>query len=211
MTWTPTWTAPSSWAASGLSRPPTCPATTAASPSSPTRTATRSGCGAEPARPLVRLLGQDGAQRVEDRRVLDRGRYRLVLAVGYAPHGLAQDLAGPGLGQAGDHVHPAERRDRADPVPDQLHQLRGQHTGLGADARLEHHEPARYLALELVVHPDDRALGHRRMAGQHLLHLPGGQPVSGHVDHVVDAAHDVYVAVLVAEPAVARGVEARVA
>src|SRR5215469_4374859 len=47
MTSTPTWTAPSSWAASDWSRPPTCPATTAGSPSSPTRTAIRSGCGAE--------------------------------------------------------------------------------------------------------------------------------------------------------------------
>src|SRR6516225_1855161 len=47
MTWTPTWIAPRSWAASGWSRPPTCPATTAGSRSSPTRTATRSGFGAE--------------------------------------------------------------------------------------------------------------------------------------------------------------------
>ncbi len=76
-----------------LAPPPTCLATTAASPSSPTRTATRSACGAELARPLISLLGQDGPHRVEDRRILDRGRYRLVLAVGYAPHGLAQDLA----------------------------------------------------------------------------------------------------------------------
>ena len=65
----------------------------------------------------------------------------LVLAVGDAPHGLAQDLAGSGLGQGGDHVDPAERRDRADPVPDQLYQLGGEHARLGADARLEHHEP----------------------------------------------------------------------
>ncbi len=37
------------------------------------------------------------------------------------------------------------------------------------------------------------------MGGQHLLHPAGGEPVSGHVDDVVDAAHDRQVAVLVDE------------
>ena len=48
------------------------------------------------------------------------------------------------------------------------------------------------------------------MTGEHLLHLPGGQAVAGHVDHVVDAAHDVQVAVAVAVAAVAGGVKAAV-
>ena len=35
------------------------------------------------------------------------------------------------------------------------------------------------------------------MGGDHLFHGAGGQAVAGHVDDVVHAAHDVYVAVLV--------------
>ena len=50
MTSRPAWAAPGSGAASGWSRRPACPAATAGSPSSPARTATRPGCGAEAAR-----------------------------------------------------------------------------------------------------------------------------------------------------------------
>jgi hypothetical protein len=35
------------------------------------------------------------------------------------------------------------------------------------------------------------------MIGQHLLHAAGGEPVAGHVDDVVGAAHDEHVAVFV--------------
>ena len=71
------------------------------------------------------------------------------------------------------------------------------------DAGLEHHEPARDLALHRVRHADHGALGDRRVRGQHLLHAAGGQPVPGHVDHVVGAAHHVQVAVVVDQPSVA--------
>src|SRR6185437_12144130 len=54
------------------------------------------------------------------------------------------------------------------------------------------------------------ALGDRRVAGQYLFHFAGGQPVARHVDHVVDAAHDVQVTVLVPETAVAGQVVAGV-
>src|SRR5262249_57938392 len=99
--------------------------------------------------------------------------YWFGLAVGDAAHGLAEDFAGAGLGQPGDHVDPAQRGDRADLVADQPYELGGQDGSVGADARLEHDEPAWYLALELVVHPDHRALGHGGGTGEHLLHLPG--------------------------------------
>ncbi len=68
-------------------------------------------------------------------------------------------FAGTGLGKSGDHVDPAERGNRADLVADQLDKLGGQSGWVGADAGLEHDEPAWYLALELVVHPDHRAFG----------------------------------------------------
>src|SRR6516164_10316334 len=47
------------------------------------------------------------------------------------------------------------------------------------------------------------------MADQRALHLHGAEAMSGDVDHVVDAAHDPEVAVLVAPGAVAREVDAR--
>jgi hypothetical protein len=70
------------------------------------------------------------------------------------------------------------------------------------DATLEHDEPARDLALEVVGHADDRALGDVRVTGQRGLDRAGRQPVPGDVEHVVGAPHDVEVAVLVDHPAV---------
>ena len=76
------------------------------------------------------------------------------------------------------------------------------HAGLG------HDEPDRHLALERVGHADDRALGDVRVRGEHLFHGAGREPVAGHVDDVVHAAHDVEVAVLVLVAGVAREVVA---
>ena len=70
-------------------------------------------------------------------------------------------------------------------------------------AGLEHDEASRHLALDFVGDADHRALGHRRVGGQHRLDGAGGQPVPGHVDDVVDAAHHEQVAVLVEVAAVA--------
>ena len=49
------------------------------------------------------------------------------------------------------------------------------------------------------------------MKGEHLFHRPGREPMAGHVDDVVDAAHDVEIAVVVLVAGVAGQVEARVA
>ena len=49
------------------------------------------------------------------------------------------------------------------------------------------------------------------MAGQHFLQLTGGKPVAGHVDHIVDATHDIDVAVRVPMAAIPGEVEAGVA
>src|SRR5215469_5239504 len=117
--------------------------------------------------PWLVPAAQDGAQRVEDGWVFDGGGYGFVLAVGDAAHRLAQYLARAGLGKSRDHIDPAQRGDRADLVADQLDQLGGQGGRVSTHAGLEHHEPAGYLALELVVHPDHSAFGHRGVAGEH--------------------------------------------
>ena len=98
--------------------------------------------------------------------------------------------------------------DGADRVPHHLGELFPDLFAVAVRARLEHHEPEGQLALELVVHADDRALGDVLVRGDDLFHLARGEPVAGDVDHVVHAAHDVDVAVLVDVPAVAREVVA---
>src|SRR5690606_21336077 len=101
------------------------------------------------------------------------------------------------------HHGPAEGGDGPDLLADQGGQLALQVAGVALAARLEHHEGGRELPLELVGHADHRALGHVRVPGDDLLDGPGGQPVPGHVDDVVDPAHDEQVAVLVDVAAVA--------
>ena len=55
----------------------------------------------------------------------------------------------------------------------------------------------------------DRGLGHLRMRHQRRLDLHRAEPVAADVDHVVDAAHDPVVAVVVAPGAVAGEIDAR--
>ena len=64
------------------------------------------------------------------------------------------------------------------------------------------------LALDLVRAADHRGLGDARMRDQRALDLHRAEAVAGDVQHVVDAAHDPEVAVLVAARAVAGEVEA---
>ena len=63
------------------------------------------------------------------------------------------------------------------------------------------------LALDLVREADHRGLGHGLVRDQGALDLGGAQAVAADVDHVVDAAGDPVVAVLVAPAAVAGEVE----
>ena len=58
------------------------------------------------------------------------------------------------------------------------------------------------LSLQIVGLAHDGRLGHQRMADQRTLDLHRREPMAGDVDHVVDAAHDPVVAVLVAPGAV---------
>jgi hypothetical protein len=54
------------------------------------------------------------------------------------------------------------------------------------------------LALDVVREADHGRFGHLRMRDQRAFHFGGADAVAGHVDHVVDAAGDPVVAVLVA-------------
>src|SRR5215470_2433973 len=80
---------------------------------------------------------------------------------------------------------------------------------VGAGAGLEHHEAARYLPLDRILDPDHSTLSHREMVGQHLLHLAGGQPMAGHVDHIVGTAHDEQVPIRVQMTAITGQVAVR--
>ena len=62
----------------------------------------------------------------------------------------------------------------------------------------EQHVGVDPLALDRVREADDRGLGHRLVRDERALDLGGAQPVPRHVQHVVDAAGDPVVAVLVA-------------
>ena len=101
-----------------------------------------------------------------------------------------------------------EGRHGADVLAHPLDQLFRQ-LGVGPiHARLGDDEPDGDLALERVGHAHDGALGDIRVPGQHLLHGARREPVAGHVDDVVHAAHDVEIAVLVLVTRVARQVVA---
>ena len=71
-------------------------------------------------------------------------------------------------------------------------------------AGLQHHEPERHLAAQLVGDAEHGALGDVGVRRDDLLHRAGREAMAGDVDDVVDAPHHEQVAVLVDVPAVAR-------
>ena len=76
------------------------------------------------------------------------------------------------------------------------------------DAALQDHEGDDRLAGGVVLGADDRGLGHRRVVDERGLDLGGRDAVAGHVHHVVDAAEQPEVAVVVELGAVAGEVAA---
>ena len=101
------------------------------------------------------------------------------------------------LGRPGAHwmtsgvaIGPISFRTQADQLlPQRLVRL---------DAGLEGHVAVDALALEVVRAADHRGLGDGRVGDQRALDLGRAHAVAGDVDHVVDAAGDPVVAVLVA-------------
>ncbi|MNI44054.1 hypothetical protein D3C73_984060 [compost metagenome] len=90
---------------------------------------------------------------------------------------------------------------------------RGHHLGhhrsrvFAIKALFERHEDQRHLPLQLVLHPDHRGLGHARVTGDGLFDLTRAQAVAGHVDHIVGAAQDEGVAIVIADGPVQRAVQ----
>ena len=79
-----------------------------------------------------------------------------------------------GLGQSGQDHRVLVTGDRTDGVAYAVDQLllqvyfRDDHPGL------EHHQPRRYMSLEIVIARDDRAFRHRSMSGDHFIDFAGG-------------------------------------
>ena len=113
------------------------------------------------------------------------------------------------FGRPGHDDDLLERRHRADLVADRRRRspAAGRSASISAPALSTTNARGTW-PLSGVVHADDRALGHQRVGGHDGLHGPGREPVTGDVDHVVGAAHDEDVAVLVEVAAVAGGVAA---
>ena len=144
------------------------------------------------------------AQQVEDAGVLDRGGHGRVLAVGDLAHRLAQDLAAAGLRQPADDRTSLNAATAPISVAHQRDQLaRRRRRGRSVTPALSTTKPRGTWPFSGVGHADHRALRDRRVRGEHRLHRPGREPVAGHVDDVVGAAHHEQVAVLVDVPAVA--------
>jgi len=91
-----------------------------------------------------------------------------------------------------------------------VHQFGHQLLFLALHSGLEHHKAHRNLTLEIVVHTQYRAFSDVGMLGQNFLHTPCGEPVTGHVDHVIRAPHDPNVAVLIDESTIPGEVVSRI-
>ena len=88
-------------------------------------------------------------------------------------------------------------------MTDQLLDLRTQFFDPVHVVELRHDDCIRTLPFEIVADPNDCALGNTRMFGNSRLDLPRRHPMPGDVHHVISAAENVYVPVLVDMAAVA--------
>src|SRR3984957_7568301 len=132
-----------------------------------------------------------------------------VLVLGDLAQDAAHDLARARLRQIGRELDEIGRGDRADLGAHPLHQFLAQgfarllarHQGdIGIDA----------LALDVVRIADHSGFRDFRMRDQRGFDFRGAHAVAGNVDHVVDAAGDPVIAVLVAAAAVAGEILARI-
>src|SRR5574338_952477 len=120
-----------------------------------------------------------------------------------APH----DLAGSGLGQRWREVDFVRGGERADVLADLLVQLFSKLAAalFAGDQRYERIDG---LPLDVVRIGDHGRLGDLWMRHERAFHLGGADTVPGNVDHVVDAAGNPVIAILVTAAAVACEVEA---
>src|SRR5437588_6086485 len=153
-------------------------------------------------------LGREGTDRRHDLGVGQRRHVAEIPPVGDVAQQAPHDLARAGLRQVvgeDDRVGPGDLADLGRHVLPQLHDQRL----VAMDLRLERDERHDSFADDGVGARDDGGLGHRRMVHERRLDLVGRQAVPGDVHHVVDAAEEPEVAVLVPAGAVAGHVDVR--
>mmetsp|Transcript_10304 Transcript_10304/g.24067 ORF Transcript_10304/g.24067 Transcript_10304/m.24067 type:complete len:442 (-) Transcript_10304:1053-2378(-) len=170
-----------------------------------------------PSRLPVSYALQSLRNAYQDALILDRSRHLVRLTVGNLPHGAPQDLATPRLGQPLHHQRVLQARDRAHPLPHELHHLPPHPLrpripalprGFGRLGGLEEQHGDRHLAFQLVLGCDNGAFHHLGVEGARLLEQPRAQPVTGHVHNVIRSRHDMHIPIRILEPAVPRMVVA---
>src|SRR5690606_7934368 len=133
--------------------------------------------------------------------------------VGFAfcdfPEDAAHDFARAGFGQGRGPVNHVRGGDGADLFADVLHENLLQFVGVDL-VGLERDVGVDALALDLVGEADHGGLGDGRVRDEGAFDLGGAHAVAGDIDHVIHAAGDPVVAVLVAPAAVAGEVHAGV-
>ena len=141
---------------------------------------------------------------VDDGGIGERRRVAQVaeIVLGDLAQDAAHDLARARLGQAGRPLDGVGRGDRADLLAHPCHQflaqfLAGIEPGIQGDVGVD------ALALDVVREADNGRLGDQLVRHQRALDFGGSDAMARDVDHVIDAAGDPVVAVLVAAAAVA--------
>ena len=136
----------------------------------------------------VPCLPQRLGDFTQNRRVVDRGRRPVLLAVGYLLHRPAQNLPRASLGKPLDHGRGLKGSDGTNLLAHHLDHLRRDFVVIPVRARIEHKKTDRQLPFQLVIDADDGALGDVGVPSQDFLHATGGQAVPGDIDDVVRRA-----------------------
>gem|GEM_PF-4032660 len=114
----------------------------------------------------------------------------------------AHDLAGAGFRQAGSELDLVRCCHRADLIAHMLDEFGAQRFVAGL-ARHQRHIAIDALSLDMVRIADHGRLRNGAVGDERRFHLCGSKTVAGHVQHVIDAAGDPVIAILVAPAAIA--------
>ena len=156
-------------------------------------------------------LARSGEQRVDHGRI---GECRCVseparFAFCDLAKDSAHDLAGAGLREGGRELNALGCGQGSDLAPHFLDQL-GAKLVAAFLAGVQRHVGVDRLALDLVREGYDRGLGYEMVSNERAFDFGRADAVAGDVDHVVDAAGDPVIAVLVAAAAVAGEILTRI-
>lgn len=100
----------------------------------------------------------------KDCRIIDRCRGVIAFTIGDGTHGLAQDLARSGLGQAFDHSCFLECGHRANLIADHGNDFGQNRVVRAGDPGLQHDKAQRQLPLKIIMHTNDRTFRNIGMA-----------------------------------------------